>query len=490
MRKLAAFLAPCVATLTLFLILFNNVENGQAILTLLIVLNICALVILAGCRQSRAVLAYARASSACLVTALTALLAIELSFPIFWPRDYAQIRDLTKQYINSRVAEPHGISLVFMNPDQQVSDADIVTPATAQQAREWHKPGGRFAYYGYDPNLRTAYLNLFRWNAEGYYDHDYPPGNEGDTFRIVIIGDSFVEAVQVPLFQSFHKLLENSLNETGLLGRTKRVQVIGLGNSGTGQVENCSVLRRQAVQYAPDVVMICLSSNDFCDDDPELKKELVLASGTITPFIRGLAGHGYFAMAFAVRRVQDLQRKRITISPDLLQWCRETIPRVEVAWARTLQHVLASRDFCKDRGIEFFLVYLGSDIEVKYMLDPKGTVTKIESMGGPHARMTWDLGRSLRRVRSFCHEHEIPLVSLLEPLSMAQENTGHQVFDDHYTMFGHQVAAHVLNCALASRFSEASGGPCMDQDFWRELPPVTVVAARAQPPQLVLVPAS
>jgi hypothetical protein len=156
-------------------------------------------------------------------------------------------------------------------------------------------------------------------------------------------------------------------------------------------------------------------------------------------------------MAFGLKRLEEIRANRINISPELLQWAREDIPRIETAWARTLGKISESRDFCQDHGIPFILVYLGSEIEVNHAIDPENTVARLKAMGGPHEYISWDINKSVRRVDAFCKENDILMVSLLEPLISAQKDTGHFVFGDHYTMFGHQVAARALSSALEVR---------------------------------------
>lgn len=495
MRKVLTAIVPFVVTVVLFLVLFNNFNHGRIILVVLIALNLGVLCVRANSRFAGIVTIHAKAGSLCCISALATLLLIESLFPLILPKDYAQIRDLTKQVVGTSAESQPGASIVFTNTDQKRQNAGLNPGGNREGTRSWHAPGRRFAYYGYDPNLKASYVNLFHWNSHGYYDHDYSLSRPEGVRRIVIIGDSYVEAVQVPLARSFHKLAEKALNTGSSFVGPQRIQVIALGNSGTGQVEHFKVLKKQAVRYNPDAVVVGLSRNDFCDDDPDLKRELVLASGSITPLIRRLAAHGYYALAFAVRRMDDLQRNRIGISPELLQWSGDDMPRVESAWDRTLDMILQSRNFCRSRGISFLLVYLGSDLEVKYAVDPQGTISKLESMGGPHATIRWDLTRSMRRVQSFCREHSIPMVSLLEPLVTAQRETGHHVFGDHYTMFGHQVAAQVLSCALHSSIGFGDRRlrtfeNCTALEFRRAPTSVGAVALPAGQPTVKAVPAT
>ncbi len=491
MFGLVAFWLPIGVTASLFLILFNNWNNGLLILLICVGINLSLLSVRLGCKGR--FLGSARAGAMCGLSILTTVLAIEMLFPYCLPRDNAEIRDLTKGFVGSQPSP--GASLVFMNEDQITGRSPVRQDRQGVDHRSWHNPGGKFVYHGYDPNLKASYVNLFHWNAAGYYDHDYQPEKSDGVFRIAVIGDSYVEAVQVPLSRSFHKLIEASLNQDLRAVHAERFQVLALGNSGTGQVSHHRVLREQAMEYRPNLVVLALSSNDFCDDDPELKRELILSSGAITPLIRALACHKYFAMAFAVRRLQDLKRNRIAISPELLQWSKQDLPRIENAWERTLEHVKLSWDFCRSRGIGFLLFYVGCDLEVKYLMDPDGTIFQLKAMGLPHRKIQWDMERSARRVEEFCTIHGIPFVSLLDSLAAAQRQTGHQVFGDHYTIFGHQVAAQVLTCAVTSTLNDGTSAAlslrgCLAQDFKHESQPVGAVASSTFPAGARLVPAT
>jgi hypothetical protein len=465
----------------LFLVLYNNSNNGLLNLLVLIFLN-AAMLGLTFLRWPRLVCPKAtRFICLCLAASSLSFLGLELVFPIVWPHEYSEIRNLTT--VTDELASK-GISHfddVFINSDQKIVQKDGSVLPGDGMAVSWHVPNAWAAYYGFDPNTGTKYANVFKWNSDGYFDHDYTPERSRGTNRIVVIGDSYVEAVQVPLSKSFHKLLEWNLNHVVAEESGQRFEVIALGDSGTGQANNLEVLRNQAVKYDPDTVIMTLASNDVCDDDPILKRDLILASGMITPEIRGLAKHKYFSAAFAVRRIQDLRRNQVRMSPELLQWSQRNYPEIEDAWNRTLSFVKASSDYCSSRGIKFLLVYLGADLEVRYANDPGGTISRLKAMGGPHQDESWDFTRSVRRVSEYCQDNGIRFLSLLEPLIDAQRETGKNVFGDHYTFFGHAVAAQVLECSLVKAlgyFSDnhQAAGNCCSSDSWTN---AWVVAASA-----------
>jgi hypothetical protein len=496
MRKIVGLLAPIALTAVLFLVLYNNSDRGCLILLLLLAMNLGILFISRGSRAAAsAMIAPAKFASVCVIGVLFGVLVIETLFPLVLPREYAGIKELTKGFTESAVAERSDSVLVFAGSEQRQRPSLESAERRAQVPVRWHAPGAEFVYYGYEPNLKVNYINRFRWNSQGYFDRDHKTTKPHNVKRVVVIGDSYVEAVQVPLAKSFHKLLEAALNSSYQESGELKFEVIALGNSGTGQIQNFEVLRNQALAYSPDAVVMTLCSNDFCDDDPALKRELVLASGQITPPIRGAAAHGYFAVAFALRRIDDIQRNRLGISPELLQWSASEIPRVETAWERTLDKVRESRDFCTERGIMFTLVYLGSDLEVKYAADPSVTVAGLKAMGGPHQTISWDMSRSVRRVDEYCKQHHILLISLLEPLVEAQKETGKLVFGDHYSMFGHQVVAHVLNCTLNLRWiphaaERASLKQCSFSGSWRAVAAAEGLSSPSDSSAPTFVPAS
>ncbi|MGO9571497.1 MAG: hypothetical protein ACLP5H_28575, partial [Desulfomonilaceae bacterium] len=359
-------LFPLFGTISLFAVLYNNLYCGWLIYLILILSNLCIVLIPAKKLNLGAIVEPAKRASLCLTVALLSLLALEISFPWLLPSDYARTRDLAKSFMNAQLKDRPAGSVVFDNSEQKRLNTTNRSENRRSRFKVWHAPGKEFAYYGYDPNSKAKYVNVFHWNSQGYFDHDYNVAKPKRVHRIVVIGDSYVEAVQVPLSRTFHKLWETALNKSSYSGSRPRFEVIALGNSGTGQVKHLEVLRTEAMRYDPDTVVVTLYSSDFCRDDPVLKEELILSAGGISPGFRHLATHGYLALAFALRRIDDLRRNRIAISPELLQWSAQEIPRIETAWSRTLERVKASRELCRARGITFLLVYVGSDLEVKY----------------------------------------------------------------------------------------------------------------------------
>jgi lysophospholipase L1-like esterase len=96
-------------------------------------------------------------------------------------------------------------------------------------------------------------------NAEGVRDDEIGPKPAGER-RIVVLGDSLVLAVQVPLEQTFCKQLQLALNTPPSNGRYR---VVNAGVQGYGPVEEALFFERVVSKLEPDlVVVVTFVAND------------------------------------------------------------------------------------------------------------------------------------------------------------------------------------------------------------------------------------
>lgn len=462
-----AILAPTALSIIIFLVTYNNSVHGKLILTLVVSSAMFLWRLPTTWVHQYIDAKLLRLTSLYIAFIFASWLFLELVFPYAFPKDYAQLMDLTKAIRGDDSVPPSSVNEIFENEDQHI-DVTKQRDTLGQRLKiSWHRPGERFQYHGYDPNSGKTYLNRFFWNSQGYFDHDRAFVKPPHTKRIVVIGDSYVEAVQVPLSKTFHKQMEAFLNDNRGSITDATFQVIALGNSGTGQSTNLNMLKQDGLAYQPDLVIFTLCSNDFCDDDPALKRQLILSAGEFGPHARGLVRHGLMAAVLVVRRVETMRRSRVAISPELLQWSAENFPVVEKAWERTLDYVRQAKIICDRAGIAFLLTYLGAEIEVNYAVEPAKTLTALRGMGNIHASTPWDMGRSAKRVQHYCTEHSIEFISLLGPLIRTQEQTKKRVFGDHYTILGHEIVSRVLGCAALKclvRYPPQALDECVEED--------------------------
>ena len=132
------------------------------------------------------------------------------------------------------------------------------------------------------------------YNTEGWRDVEHrvekPPG----VFRILVLGDSFMEANSVKLEESFPRQVEELAGAVG-----KKVEVLNMGVAGYGTLQEYLVFERFGYLYDPDLVLV-----GFYDGNDLNNNSFELASI--------LTGEGQIANA---RPFLDIKNSDWTITP-------------------------------------------------------------------------------------------------------------------------------------------------------------------------------
>jgi hypothetical protein len=120
--------------------------------------------------------------------------------------------------------------------------------------------GSRFTYHNL-PNVQPPSAPV-RINAHGLRGPEIalpkPPGEH----RVLVVGDSYTAAVQLPEDRIFTTLLESKLNQARP-GETFRV--VNGGVNGVGTAEELLYFQHQGARLAPDVVVLQYAFNDIDD---------------------------------------------------------------------------------------------------------------------------------------------------------------------------------------------------------------------------------
>jgi hypothetical protein len=101
-----------------------------------------------------------------------------------------------------------------------------------------------------------------RTNTGGWVDVEHAPAKPAGVTRILVCGDSYVEALHVPLDSTFHRRLERLLDaRTG-----RRYEVLAMGQSGMGTTQEYLVYQRYGAATSPDIVVLLFILNDWGDN--------------------------------------------------------------------------------------------------------------------------------------------------------------------------------------------------------------------------------
>lgn len=121
-------------------------------------------------------------------------------------------------------------------------------------------------------NKENDHPITWKYNSHGWRDEERAIKKLPNTYRVAILGDSYVEAMQVELSRTFSALAENQLNE----GKGIEVEILNFGRSGFTQTEELFILKNDVEKFSPDmVVLFFLPKNDIQDVSRETSPDLM-----------------------------------------------------------------------------------------------------------------------------------------------------------------------------------------------------------------------
>jgi hypothetical protein len=128
------------------------------------------------------------------------------------------------------------------------------------------RPGAR----GWFTSEGKAYIRI---NSQGFRDQEHEKAKAAGVFRVAVIGDSFAEALDVPIEDTFWTVMQRQLAGCRALP-AKKVEVLNFGVSGYGTGQELIMLRRRVWDYSPDVVVLAFTiGNDIRNNSRVLEPE-------------------------------------------------------------------------------------------------------------------------------------------------------------------------------------------------------------------------
>jgi len=130
----------------------------------------------------------------------------------------------------------------------------------------WNPTGWRGKPY-YQTTVATGdYVHDLALNSTGMHDTEHPPAKPANTYRILMLGDSFVQAVQVREGETAHQVLEEELDHQT---SSQQVEVLSAGVGGWGTGQQLLYYRHEGRHYQPDLVLLMFFlGNDVKDNLP------------------------------------------------------------------------------------------------------------------------------------------------------------------------------------------------------------------------------
>ncbi|MBF0445495.1 MAG: SGNH/GDSL hydrolase family protein [Magnetococcales bacterium] len=118
---------------------------------------------------------------------------------------------------------------------------------------------------------RLEGAGLVEINEDGFRDVFHTENSPMDVFRIAVVGDSFTEAVQVPLDKIYWSKLEKLLPQCAPANAAKKIEILGFGVSGYSTAQELLVIEKRIWKYQPDLVILgFFTGNDLLENSRAL----------------------------------------------------------------------------------------------------------------------------------------------------------------------------------------------------------------------------
>jgi len=324
----------------------------------------------------------------------------------------------------------------------------------------------------------------FRFNNQGWNNaQDYVIAKPPGAVRVCLVGDSQVESLQVAPEQAMHAVAERAMSRPG-----RPAQWYSFGNSGWGTNLEYQVIRKYALDYKPEAVVMLFVQNDPFDTSPYLVEtasyrptfylsqggdlEYVLPEMEWKPSIRPrtlsqLALWRYFMLQ---QRLWDKWMGTADIRPGIgglplmaegrapTHSALQGVARMPLeerkakTWELIEKLLAASREECAAHGAVFMVAFRGWMGEIDAPLTGKPFQPAPPDVD-PFCLSTErasEMGREwLAPITRRLH---IPYLDLTEALTEAVRRSGRshvfmhqgQCEDNHYNAMAHEAAGHAL----------------------------------------------
>lgn len=312
------------------------------------------------------------------------------------------------------------------------------------------------------------YKTVYVINSMGLRDREYNPQKPDFAYRIIVMGDSFVEGRGVNIEDTFVKRLEGLLNENNRHGELLDYEVLNAGISSYSPILEYQLLRKKLINLEPDALVLCLDLSDIQDDHIYAKGANFNKKGeleAVSPPLEALNGpkkvfltrfferHSPFYL-YARRKLlklfkigsyhasrKHMQETRINfgeIETDRLFMLRDDA-NIEPYWEFTASYILKMKKLLEDKGVKFILLTYAYGHQVD-----KDEWSEGRQSWGFKKDVLYDNDRIFYLIRDFCRRFDINLIETHEDLRKVDRHPLYYKYDGHFTALGNQVMAEII----------------------------------------------
>ncbi len=319
--------------------------------------------------------------------------------------------------------------------------------------------GGRLV-----PNIQGNYVGKeffvrVKANSFGFRDVEHDIEKQLGTKRIVLLGDSFTEALQVPLEETYARRLEKKLNNSC----SEKFEVINLGVSGFGPANYFLALKHYGIQFKPDLVVVAFyNGNDFdmlgeksdlaympkvtFEDGKAIIKDRVIENGFsegMKRLIKKVFPKTYIFLKENLKRASVAAELSAPEVPShFLVFQKNYDANLARGWEKTKAVLSAINAKASETNAKTILV----SIPAKFQLSKKEFEEEFQKYPKMEEK-EWDLLNVEKELEAFSKKEGIEFLPLVEKFSKLPEKERVSLYyklDGHFSGMGHKVASEAL----------------------------------------------
>lgn len=299
------------------------------------------------------------------------------------------------------------------------------------------------------------YQTFIKTNSEGFYDISHLITKPKNTYRMILLGDSFVANLQSPLEQTIGKQIEKKLNKKNL---GKKIEVISIGLGDTGSAQQLQALKEIGLKYNPDLVIhFFLTANDIKNNSLNLQfdpyrdyymlenGELKLISGKIREknlFKDQIKKLKTVEKALYLRQVYFETKSLNKFPIDYQVYQTSFDSEYQKAWEVTKKLILVTKKQSEQSNAKYLLVTLANNEQVNLDIW-QGISTKYPALDSSGI----NLENPDNLVKDFCISFNITCIHLLSAFKNYVQKTQtstHFKYDGHWNTEGIELAASAI----------------------------------------------
>ena len=363
-----------------------------------------------------------------------------------------------------------------------------ITARILRSRQQGGKEGREDALYNeYDPALgwrkkknatavykRREYTVEVRINSQGLRDPERPVEPSPGVFRVLALGDSFIEGYTVDLAQTITQRLEGRLNTAGC-----RAEVINGATSAYSTDQEYLFYKLDGARYRPSLVLLFVFWNDIIYTDRQdyfgtpkpafemgggelrlhrypVKVKPAEPPAVVTEPETGTGSPGGSALLELLRErlwvgapeAHDALARFGLWNPipranprlEMLVYDRRNLAPIEDAWEKVGAILAALKKDVEARGAHLALVHVPGRMEIQ----PSSwrATQKLYRL----TEDAWDLNKVKSRVQALGASMGAPVIDLVPALAAAESplRSTYFTFDGHWNAHGHDVAASAI----------------------------------------------